>query len=108
MLITLLLMIVLLLVAGALLIWQASIIFSLEIADGTLRVRRGDPPMHFEHAARDIVRRYGIKNGRLTAVRTGKGLRLRSSSSIPKEAHGELQAALQRVKVGQKRRKKRR
>jgi len=104
----LLLMIALLLAAGALLIWQASIIFSIEIVDGKLRVRRGDPPRHFEHAARDVVRRYGIETGRLTAMRTGKGLRLRGSSSIPQEAHGELQTALQRVKVGRKRRKRRR
>ncbi|WP_038054926.1 DUF3634 family protein [Thioalkalivibrio sp. ALJ1] len=108
MLISLLLMIALLLIAGALLIWQASIIFSLDINGGKLRVRRGDPPMNFEHAARDVVRRYGIEKGRLTATRTSKGLKLRSSPSVPKEAHAELQTALQRVKVGRKRRKKRR
>ena len=106
--ISLLLMIFLLLAAGALLIWQASIIFSMKIVDGEVRVRRGDPPRHFEHAARDVVRRYGIEAGRLTAVRTGDGLRLRSSSSVPREARNELQSALLRVKVGRKRRKRRR
>ncbi len=108
MLISLLLMIALLLVAGALLIWQVSIIFSIEIKDGHPRVRRGDPPKSYQHTVRDVARRFGIQKGRLTAIRRQEGLRLRSSSSVPKEAHAELQAALQRIKVGQKRRKKRR
>ncbi|WP_019627202.1 DUF3634 family protein [Thioalkalivibrio sp. ALJT] len=108
MLLALLLMIALLLAAGAVLIWQVSIIFSIEIKDGQPRVRRGGPPKAFQHTARDVVRRYGIQQGRLTAVRRQQGLQLRGSASIPREARSELQHALQRIKVGRKRRKKRR
>ncbi|ADC72583.1 hypothetical protein TK90_2093 [Thioalkalivibrio sp. K90mix] len=108
MLTALLLMIALLLAAAALIIWQASILFSIEITDGKPRARRGDVPMHFEHAARDIARRYGIQRGRLTAMRTREGPRLRASSSIPREARTELQTALQRIKLGRRRRRRRR
>ncbi|WP_026278733.1 MULTISPECIES: DUF3634 family protein [unclassified Thioalkalivibrio] len=108
MLTALLLMIALLLAAAAWIIWQASILFSLEIVDGKPRARRGDVPMHFEHTARDVARRYGIQRGRVTAMRTREGARLRASGSIPREAQGELQTALKRIKLGRRKRRKRR
>ena len=109
--VTFLLMIAFLIIAAILLVWQVSILFSVVIEnDGSLRVTRGDPSRNFLHAVREVVSRHGLRAGRVTAVRGRDGVRVRCSRDIPEEARTHLQAAAERVKVGRRRRgrKKRR
>lgn len=94
--ISLLLMILLLLLAGALLIWQVSILFRVEFTDAKVHVRRGNVPSHFLHEAKGIARRHGLGRGRVTAVRTREGPTLRFSRDVPREVRTALRKALRR------------
>ncbi|WP_019570978.1 MULTISPECIES: DUF3634 family protein [unclassified Thioalkalivibrio] len=105
------LMIGFLIIAAVLLVWQVSILFSVVIEeDGSVHTTRGDPPRNFLHAVREVVSRHGLQGGRITAVRGRDGVRVRCSRRVPEEARAHLQAAAERVKVGRRRRgrKKRR
>jgi len=107
--VTFLLMVGFLIIAAAVLIWQVSILFSVVIEeDGSVRVTRGDPSRNFLHAVREVITRHGLRGGRITAMRSSEGVRLRCSRDIPGEARAHLQAAAQRVKVGRRKRRSRR
>lgn len=87
MLITLLLMFAALGLGIALMLWHARLVFTVELRDGAARVRRGKPPSGFARGCEDVARRHGLKRGRISAVRTDQGVRLRFSRHLPANTH---------------------
>ena len=105
--VTFLLMVGFLIIAAAVLIWQVGILFSIVIEeDGSIRVTRGDPARNFLHAVREVISRHALNGGRITAVRSRDGVRVRCSRNIPDEARAHLQTAARRVKVGRRKRRR--
>ncbi len=62
-------------------------VFTVAIRAGRATPEQGRPPAGFPAACTDVARRYGIREGRITAERTGGGVRLRFSASIPPRSH---------------------
>ena len=87
MLLTLLIMLLLLGLGVALMLWHARQVFSVELRDGTARVRRGKPPAGFLRGCEDVARQFGLKRGRIAAVRTDTGVQLRFSRDLPAKTH---------------------
>ncbi|WP_018950537.1 DUF3634 family protein [Thioalkalivibrio sp. ALMg11] len=87
MLLTFLLMFAVLGLGVALMLWHARLVFSVELRDGATRVRRGQPPSGFTRGCEDVARRYGLKRGRIAAVRTDGGIQLRFSRHLPAKTH---------------------
>lgn len=87
MLLTLLIMFVVLGLGVALMLWHARLVFSVQLRDGTARVRRGKPPTRFVRGCEDVARQYGLTRGRIDAVRTDAGVQLRFSRDLPAKTH---------------------
>ncbi len=87
MLLTLLIMFALLGLGFALMLWHARLVFSIELRDGQARVRHGKPPSRFVRGCEDVARRFGLKRGRIRAVRMDGGIELRFSRHLPAQTH---------------------
>lgn len=87
MLFTLLFMFAVLGLGLALMLWHARLVFSVELHDGTARVRRGKPPAGFVRGCADVARQYRLTRGRIDAVRTDGGVQLRFSRNLPAKTH---------------------
>ncbi|WP_018936251.1 DUF3634 family protein [Thioalkalivibrio sp. ALJ24] len=87
MLLTLLIMFAVLALGVALMLWHARLVFTVELRDGTARVRRGKPPRAFLRGCEDVARQYRLKRGRIHAVRADGGVQLRFSRDLPKNTH---------------------
>ncbi len=87
MLLTFLILFALLGLGVALMLWHARLVFSVELRDGAARVRRGKPPSGFVRGCEDVARQYGLKQGRIQAVRTDRGVELRFSRHLPPKTH---------------------
>lgn len=87
MLLTLLLMFAVPGLGVALMLWHARRVFSVELRDGAARVRHGKPPPGFVRGCEDVARRYGLRRGRIDAVRTNRSVQLRFSRHLPDKTH---------------------
>lgn len=65
-------------------------VFVVEFVDGVAYTRRGRPPGGFVSACTDVARLYGIRRGRIRAVRGRGTVRLTFSKEIPERARQPL------------------
>ncbi|MGM0677705.1 DUF3634 family protein [Ectothiorhodospira marina] len=87
MLMSLLLMFVILAAGAGLLLWHARAAFVVQLKNGATQVKRGTPPPGFVRGCGDVARMYGLKQGRISGIRTGQGIQLRFSRDIPEHTH---------------------
>ncbi len=72
---------------GVFFVLRTRVRFVLELGNGRVRVKRGDPPSNFVRGCGEVARFHGLTQGTVSGIRTGNGIELRFSPDIPARAH---------------------